>query len=82
MSNAEALSRPERGCARSQARRIRERIHDDGGCCYCTKRAGIFQTVGRLAVCGLTPPKAFPACVAAPEGFTFDEPAFREAVKR
>lgn len=81
MTHADDLSRPERGCARTQARKIRARVHDDGGCCYCTRRSHIFDTIGRLAACGLEPPKAFPACVDRAEGFTFDEPAFREAVK-
>lgn len=82
MSHADSLSRPERGCARQQARRIRARVHDDGGCCYCTRRAGLFVGIGRIAACGLDPPKAFPACVGKAGGFEFDEPAFREAVKR
>lgn len=81
MTSSHALSRPERGCARTQARHIRERVRDDGGCCYCTRRAGIFENVGRRAVCGISTPKAFPACVSAPGGFDFDEPAYREAVK-
>lgn len=78
MTHAGDLSRPERGCARDQARRIRERVHADGGCCFCTKRAHIFETVGRRAVCGLDPPKAFPDCLDARAGFAFDEESYRE----
>ena len=82
MSNADELSRPERSCARNQAHDIRTAVKEDGSCCYCTKRAHIFANTGRRAVCGLDPPKAFPACVDGREGFDFDEPAFREGAGR
>lgn len=80
--SADDLSRPERHCARGQAREIRDLVHEDGGCCYCTQRSGLFETIGRRAACGLTPPRQFPACVGTPDGFTFDEPAFREGAGR
>lgn len=80
MSHVDALSTPERGCARLQARRVRQRVQEDGGCCYCLHRDRTFA-VGRLFACGLSPPKAFPKCLGASQGFEFDEPAFREAVK-
>lgn len=79
---ADALTRPERTCSRAQARTIRGRVLEDGGCCYCTRRAHLFDTVGRRALCGLTPPKRFPLCVLLKDGFDFDEEAFREAVGR
>jgi hypothetical protein len=74
----DALTKPERTCSRAQARTIREHVLDDGGCAYCTRRAGLFETVGRRALCGLDPPKKFPACIALPGGFEFDEAAYRE----
>lgn len=80
--SADALSRPERSCARDQAREIRELVREDGGCCYCTRRAGLFEGVGRVAACGLSPPKQFPACVGTAAGFDFDEAAFREGAGR
>lgn len=76
------LTVPERTCSRAQSRVIRQHVVQDGGCCYCTHRCGLFDTPGRRALCGLEPPRAFPACVAMPNprgGFTFDEEAFREA---
>lgn len=79
---ADALSKPERSCARRQARTARELVTDDGGCCYCTRRSGVLATFGRRAACGLTPPKQFPACVDDPAGFEFDEAAFREGAGR
>jgi hypothetical protein len=79
LSAADFLTRPERTCSRSQGRDVRALVQADGGCCYCTRRARLFASVGRLAVCGLPTPKAFPACVNSAAGFTFDEPAFREA---
>ncbi|NUS39418.1 MAG: hypothetical protein HOQ02_10400 [Lysobacter sp.] len=79
---ADVLSKPERSCARDQARDIRDLVREDGGCCYCTRRLGIFESVGRRALCGLTPPKQFPACVGTDAGFDFDEPAFREGAGR
>lgn len=79
---ADALSKPERSCARTQARSVRAAVHDDGGCCYCTRRARLFDTIGRRAACGLTPPKQFPSCVDSAQGFTFDEAAFREGAGR
>ena len=82
MSDADHLSKPERRCARDQAKDIRELVREDGGCCYCTNRARIFETVGRRALCGLTPPKQFPACVQTRDGFDFDEPAFAEGAGR
>ena len=75
---ADALTRPERSCTRAQTRKIRQQVLEDGGCCYCLRRAHIFETVGRRAACGLDPPKQFPACVAFGH-FDFDEPAYREA---
>lgn len=78
----DALTKPERGCARGQGRDIRELVKEDGGCCYCTRRAGIFETIGRRAACGLSPPKQFPSCVESAQGFDFDEPAFREGAGR
>ena len=78
----DVLSRPERSCARIQAKQIRELVHEDGGCCYCTRRAGIFATIGRRAVCGLDPPRRFPECAGSRSGFDFDERAFREGAGR
>ena len=78
---ADHLTKPERGCARAQTRRIRELVKEDGGCCYCKHRSSIFETIGRVAACGLDPPKAFPACVAF-NHFDFDEQAFREGAGR
>ena len=78
---SDLLTTPERSCSRAQARQVRSAVIEDGGCCYCTHRAHIFQGVGRLATCGLTPPKAFPACIAFGH-FEFDEPAFREGAGR
>lgn len=80
--SADALSKPERSCARDQAKDVRELVKEDGGCCYCTRRAGLFETVGRRAACGLSPPLQFPACVGEAQGFDFDEPAFREGAGR
>lgn len=79
---AEALTKPERTCSRAQGRAIRDQVMDDGGCCYCTRRSGLFETVGRRAACGLDPPKQFPACAVQPGGFDFDEPAYREGAGR
>lgn len=79
---ADALTKPERNCSRAQSKKVRELVVQDGGCCYCTKRSHLFDTVGRIAACGLDPPKAFPACIAFPGGFDFDEPAFREGAGR
>lgn len=75
-----AFTQPERFTARGQGLTQRKRVIRDGGCNYCTRRAHIFATVGRRAVCGLQPPKAFPACVSQSRGFVFDEEAYREAV--
>lgn len=69
---------PERSCSRAQTKVVRSAVVAEGGCCYCTRRAGLFEGVGRLAVCGLPIPKAFPACLLGRDGFEFDEPAFRE----
>lgn len=74
----DALTKPERTCSRAQARTIRARVLEDGGCCYCTRRAGLFETVGRRAACGLEPPKQFPLCIALAGGFDFDEAAYRD----
>lgn len=79
---ADALTRPERGCARHQARDVSTAVREDGGCAYCTRRLDLFKTVGRRALCGLPTPKQFPACVEDPQGFDFDEPAFREGAGR
>lgn len=76
------LSRPERHVARNQGRDVRTAVKEDGGCCYCTRRAHLFDNVGRRALCGLSPPKQFPSCVDSPQGFDFDEPAFREGAGR
>lgn len=81
MSHADSLSKPERGCARLQASRVRVRVLADGGCCYCVHRDRTFA-IGRVAACGLDPPRAFPRCADSATGFTFDEPAYMEAVKR
>lgn len=78
---ADQLTRPERSCSRLQGRAVRAAVLEEGGCCYCTNRARLFEGVGRLATCGLDPPKAFPACVAFGQ-FDFDEPAFREGAGR
>lgn len=67
------FTRPEKGAAFHEARRLRARITDDGGCCYCTRRCPAFDTIGRRALCGLTPPKQFPACVDHAVGFELDE---------
>jgi hypothetical protein len=75
--SADHLTRPERSCSRSQARDVRALVIEDGGCCYCTKRAGLFETVGRRAVCGLEPPKQFPQC-AGTGHFEFDEQRFND----
>jgi hypothetical protein len=75
--NSDALTNPERTYTRAQSREIREKVKEAGGCCYCKHRAHIFEMVGRLAVCGLQPPKAFPACVAFGQ-FEFDEERFLE----
>jgi hypothetical protein len=77
---SDELTRPEKFTARGQGLTQREQVVADGGCCYCTRRAAIFATVGRRAVCGMQPPKAFPACVSQQRGFEFDEEAYREAV--
>lgn len=73
---ADALSKPERSCARGQAREIRDQVHDDGGCAYCTNRSELFQSTGRRAACGLDPPRQFPACVSTAQGFVFDAAAY------
>ncbi len=73
---ADALTRPERSCSRAQARTIRERVLVDGGCCYCTRRSHLFETIGRRAACGVEPPKQFPLCIAMRSGFDFDEAAY------
>ena len=78
---ADALTKPERSCSRQQGRAVREAVLADGGCCYCLNRSHLFSTVGRIAACGIDPPKAFPACVAFGH-FDFDEPAFREGAGR
>lgn len=79
---SDALSKPERHVARDQGKEVRELVKEDGGCCYCTRRCGVFETIGRRAACGLSPPKQFPACVDSPQGFEFDEAAFREGAGR
>lgn len=75
---ADSLTKPERFCTRAQGRQIRALVVEEGGCCYCTRRARLFEGVGRVAACGLDPPKQFPLCAALRGGFDFDEPAFRE----
>jgi len=82
VTSIDALTKPERSCGRAQARTMREHVMEDGGCCYCTKRAGLFETIGRRAACGLDPPKKFPLCIALAGGFEFDEPAYREGAGR
>lgn len=72
---ADALTKPERSCTRGQSRAIRRVVLRDGGCCYCRHRSEQFETIGRLAACGLEPPRAFPACVAF-GCFDFDEERF------
>lgn len=79
---SDALSKPERYVARDQGREVRDLVKEDGGCCYCTRRCSVLNTIGRRAACGLSPPKQFPACVASPQGFDFDEAAFREGAGR
>lgn len=79
---ADALTRPERACSRAQTKRVRAAVVAEGGCCYCTRRSGLFEGIGRLAACGLETPKAFPACVLGTGGFDFDEPAFRDGAGR
>ncbi|MGH8028039.1 MAG: hypothetical protein ACREO0_15070 [Pseudoxanthomonas sp.] len=79
---ADSLTKPERSCSRMQSRAAAELVRNEGGCCYCTRRSHIFDTVGRLAACGLDPPQQFPKCVTTPTGFDFDEPAFREGAGR
>lgn len=73
---ADALTKPERYCTRAQGRQIRARLLEAGGCEFCTRRAPLFEGVGRISVCGLDPPKQFPLCVALRGGFDFDERAF------
>lgn len=79
---ADALTKPERNCARGQARTVRELVTEEGGCCYCTRRAHLFEGIGRRALCGINPPKRFPGCVGQPQGFQFDEAAFLEGAGR
>lgn len=81
---ADALTKPERSCARGQGREAMELVREDGGCCYCTRRSGVLDTIGRRAACGLDPPQQFPNCVDGERGrdFDFDEPAFREGAGR
>jgi len=79
---ADALTKPERTCSRAQARSIRAHVLDDGGCCYCTHRSSVLNTIGRRAACGLEPPKQFPLCTALAGGFDFDEQAYREGAGR
>lgn len=79
---ADALTKPERKCSRAQARTIRGHVVEDGGCCYCTRRAGLFDTFGRRAACGLDPPRQFPLCITQRDGFEFDESAYREGAGR
>ena len=69
---AETLTRPERARAVAEARRIRERISESGGCAYCTRRDRTFG-IGRIATCGLEPRRQFPRCVGQAGGFEFDE---------
>lgn len=76
MAAVDALTKPERSCTRAQGRRIRELLVDAGGCAFCTRRSRVFEGIGRIAACGLDPPKQFPQCAAADGGFDFDEPAF------
>lgn len=79
---ADHMTKPERSCSRAQTKRVRALVLEDGGCCYCRHRTRLFDGVGRLAACGLTPPKAFPACVVFPGGFEFDEAAFLDGAGR
>jgi len=79
---ADALTKPERSCSRAQTRVVRDLVKEEGGCCYCTRRSKVFESVGRVAACGLEPPRAFPICVLKRDGFEFDEPAFREGAGR
>lgn len=74
----DALTKPERHCTRAQGRKIREELLQAGGCAFCTRRSTLFEGIGRIAACGLDPPKQFPVCVAFRGGFEFDEPAFLE----
>lgn len=76
--SADMLTRPERSCSRAQTKRVRAAVVAEGGCCYCTRRTALFAGVGRVAACGLDPPRAFPVCVLARDGFDFDESAFLE----
>lgn len=73
---ADTLTRPERARAFAEARQIREAVVEAGGCRYCTRRAGVLETVGRRAACGLSPPLAFPGCTGRAAGFEFDEESF------
>lgn len=74
---ADHLTKPERTCTRAQSRAIKNHVLDAGGCCYCLNRTRLFESVGRVAACGLDPPKAFQACVAFGH-FEFDEAAYLE----
>ena len=65
------MTRPERCAARGEAAGIAARIRADGGCAHCLHRARWFETTGRLAACGLDPPRRFPDCVG--EDFVFDD---------
>jgi hypothetical protein len=73
----EDFTRPERGAAVYQARRLRTRIRDAGGCAHCTRRDQTFEALGHRAACGHVPPKSFPACVELPGGFELDEDTLR-----
>lgn len=73
-------TQPERRAERESCRAVREAVRRAGGCAYCTRRTHHFDTIGRLAACGLDPPRAFPACVGQSGGFEFDEAAYRGQV--
>ena len=73
----EPYTQPEIGVERSLCKAIREAVCADGGCRYCTHRAGLFESIGRRAVCGLDPPRAFPGCLDGIGGFEFDEAAYQ-----
>jgi hypothetical protein len=60
------LTRPERAAAREQAKPLRDKVIECGGCTCCKHRDRATEGPTRAA-CGLSPPQAFPKCDFDPD---------------
>lgn len=60
------LTSPERAAAREQAKVVREKVIECGGCACCLNRDRNTEGWGR-ALCGLQPAQVFPKCDFDPD---------------